>query len=141
MYLTHNIFYMFIFTFIINMIILPLITCSSFKNILFNMSKFYLSIILGLLIVLTQIYSFDILNGTKSKINYIIYIFLLIIYIYLYRKQLFVSDLDVLRDIKEKNSSLMLITQRKNKNNKINSFSTYIYNRLNKENEFINKFM
>jgi hypothetical protein len=123
------------------MIIVPLITCSSYKNISLNMSKIYLSIIIGLLIVLGQIYSFDILNRSKSKMHYIIYISLLIIYIYLYRKQLVVDDLNFLKDIKEKNSSLMLIAQRKSKNNKINSFSTYIYNRLNKENEFIDKIM
>lgn len=139
MNLTHNIFFMFMFTFIINMVIIPLIIGSSFKDISFNMSKFYLSVIVGLLVVLSQIFSFDLLNGTKSKTNYIIYIFLLILYIYLYRKQMFIDDVNFLKDIKEKNSSLILITNRQSKNNRINSFSRYIYNTLNKENEFINK--
>ena len=139
MYLTHNIFYMFIFTFIVNMFILPLITNNSIKDISLSMNKIYLSIIFGLLMVISQVYSFDILHGTKSKMDYILYIFLLIVYIYLYRKQMFVDDLNFIKDIREKNSSLILISKRKSKNNKINSFSNYVHTTLNKQNEFINK--
>ncbi len=139
MYLSHNLFYMFIFSFIINMIILPLITCRSIKDISISMNKIYLSIIFGLLMVLSQVYSFDILHGTTSKFEYIIYSFLLFTYIYLFRYQVFIDDTNFLRYIKEKNSSIALISSRKSKNYRINTFSNYISNSTIKENDFINK--
>lgn len=140
MYLTHNIFYMFIFSFIVNMFILPLIISNSFKDITLNMNKVYLSIIVGLLVVISQVYSFDILQQTRSKKDYIIYIFLLIVYIYLYRNQMFVDDKNFLKDIKEKNSASLLISaSTKTKNPRIKSFSNYINNTLEKQIGFINK--
>ena len=140
MYLTHNIFYMFIFTFIVNMFILPLLISNSYKDITINMNKIYLSIIFGLLLVISQVYSFDILHKTSSKKDYIIYIFLLVLYIYLYRNQMFVNDKNLLKDIKEKNSSIIQISKSaKTKNPRIKSFYDYINNTLEKQNGFINK--
>lgn len=121
------------------MIILPLITCRSIKDISISMNKIYLSIIFGLLMVLSQVYSFDILHGTTSKFEYIIYSFLLFTYIYLFRYQVFIDDTNFLRYIKEKNSSIALISSRKSKNYRINTFSNYISNSTIKENDFINK--
>ena len=140
MYLTHNIFYMFIFTFIVNMFILPLLISNSYKDITINMNKIYLSIIFGLLLVISQGYSFDILHKTSTKKDYIIYIFLLVLYIYLYRNQMFVNDKNLLKDIKEKNSSIIQISKStKTKNPRIKSFYDYINNTLEKQNGFINK--
>lgn len=142
MYLTHNIFYMFLFTFLVNMIVLPLIVTGSFNDIsIINMNKIYLSIIAGLLMVVSQVYSFDLLHGTTSKSDYFIYAFLLVVYIYIYRSQSFVDDLTYLKDLKEKNSASILISSRKSKNKRINTFSNYIITTLQKENEFINKFL
>ena len=140
MYLTHNIFYMFIFTFIVNMFILPLLISNSYKDITINMNKIYLSIIFGLLLVISQVYSFDILHKTSSKKDYIIYILLLVLYIYLYRNQMFINDKNILKDIKEKNSSIIQISKStKTKNPRIKSFYDYINNTLEKQNGFINK--
>ncbi len=141
MYLTHNIFYMFLFTFLVNMVILPIIISGSFKDVSINMNKIYISIIAGLLMVISQVYSFDLLHGTTSKTDYFIYAFLLIVYIYIYRSQLFVDDITYLKDLKEKNSAAILISSRKSKNKKINTFSNYIITTLQKEIDFINKFI
>lgn len=142
MYLRHNIFYMFVFGFIINMIVFPLIMSNSIRDITINMNKFYSSVILSLLIVLSQIYSHDIFNNSRSLMNYIVYIVILLIYIYLYKNQVYIDDNNYLKDLKEKNSSLILISRdRKTKNKRIKSFSDYIVNTLNKENNFIDKIL
>jgi hypothetical protein len=122
------------------MFILPLIISNSFKDITINMNKIYLSIIFGLHMAISQVYSFDILHSTSSKKDYMIYIFLLVVYVYLYRNQMFVDDKNILKDIKEKNSALMLISKStKRKNPRIKSFSDYVNNTLEKQIGFINK--
>lgn len=140
MYLSHIIYYVFVFSFLINMFIIPLLTTHTFRAVsIFNTSKFYLSIITGLLLVLTTIYSYDIFHETKSNYHYMLYVFLLIVYIYLYRNQIHVSDKSFFKDIKERNSTIILLTNRKSKNQKVNSFIKYINTTLNKQNDFINK--
>ena len=144
MYLSHNIFYMFIFSFLINMIFIPLVTSYSFKHITFSMGKIYLSIIMSLLMVISEIVIFDMIFNTRSIIKYIIYISILLLYIYLYRNQFYIDDINYLKEMKEHYSKSVLTSfnrKNKSKNKKINSYSNFIFINQNKEIDFIDKFI
>ena len=108
MYLSHNIFYMFIFSFLINMVIMPLITSYSFKHITFSMGKVYLSIIMSLLMVISEVAMYDLMFGTRSNFKYFIYVIILLLYIYLYRNQIYIDDINYLKEMKEHHSMAIL---------------------------------
>ncbi len=126
------------------MIIIPLITTYSIKHITFSMSKIYLSIIVSLLMVISEIAIFDMKFNTKSTYNYLLYIIILILYIYLYRNQLYIDDINYLKEMKEHHSISMLtssIRKNKTKNKKIGSYSNFVFTNQNKEIDFMNKFI
>ena len=141
MYLAHNIFYMFIFSFIINMIIMPLIMTYSIKHITFSLGKFYASIIMGLLMVLCEIGMYDIMNNTKSINQYVFYTVILLIYIYMYRYQIYINDKGYLKEMKEHHSMALLTSSvrlKRSNNKKIKNFANHIFNSQQKEINYIN---
>jgi len=144
MYLSHNIFYMFIFSFLINMVIMPLITSYSFKHITFSMGKVYLSIIMSLLMVISEVAMYDLMFGTRSNFKYFIYVIILLLYIYLYRNQIYIDDINYLKEMKEHHSMAILTSSiRKNKstNRKLASYSNFVFINQNKEIDFMDKFI
>jgi hypothetical protein len=126
------------------MLIIPLITAYSVKHITFSMGKIYLSIIMSLLMIISEIAIFDMMVNTRSIIKYIIYISILLLYIYLYRNQLYIDDINYLKEMKEHHSKSLLTSfnrKNKSKNNKISSYSNFIVINQNKEIDFIDKFI
>lgn len=138
----NNIIYIFMISFLINMVVLPLITTESYKQITFSINKTYLSIILGLLIVISHMIMLYITHGQIEINELLIYIIILAIYIYVYRNQLFIDDIDFLNYMKESKSTEIFINSTlKNtiKDKKILSYANFILLNSTKEISFINK--
>lgn len=145
MYLNHNLFFTFIFSFITYNFIIPLLTVNSFNDITFiSTNKLYLSTIFGLIITLSQVWSYDNFNKTFSKSSYFIYFILLILYLYAYKTQLYVDDIDYLKDVKENLSKNIFISSKRKKITKSKNIKLFV-NLITKTHEknitIINKFL
>lgn len=111
MNLYYSIWFMIIGSFIIQFTIMSFIMTNKPINITFNMGKFYLSLIMALLMGLLEVIMFDIHLGS---INFTFYLYLgfpLIIVIYLYRNQIYIYDSDYLKEMIEHHSMALLTSE------------------------------
>lgn len=138
------IYYVFIISFLINVIIMPLITTASYDQITFNMIKVISSIILGLLIVISHISMVYFIHGTINMTELLIYIIILCIYINVYRNQLFIDETNYLNHMKEVNLNEILISSKIIKNpvnENVLDYANFILANSIKENNYINAFL
>jgi len=75
------------------------------------MGKFYISVIMALLMGLTEVLMFDIHIKTISYIYYLSLFFMLVIFIYLYRNQVYMDDKEYLNEMIEHHSMALLISE------------------------------
>ena len=111
MELTFSLWFMMIGSFIIQLTVMSLIMTNSYNNITFSVGKFYLSAIMAFLMGLTEVCMFDIHMRTISIQYYLVLIFLLVVFIYLYRNQLYIEDKDYLEEMIEHHSMALLTSE------------------------------
>ena len=92
MELTYSLWFMMISSFIIQFIFMSSIMTNSYQNITFSVGKFYLSVIMALLMGLIEVIMFDVHMKTISGIFYLSLIFLLVTFVYIYRNQVYIDD-------------------------------------------------
>jgi len=98
-------------SFIIQFIVMSCIITNSYKNITFSVGKFYMSVIMALLMGLLEVFLFDIHMRIISLYYYLILFFILSIFIYLYRNQLYIEDKDYLQEMIEHHSMAVLTSE------------------------------
>ena len=108
MNLTYSLWFMMIGSFIIQMLVMSGIMTNSYKNITFSMGKFYMSVIMALLMGLLEVLMYDIHMLTLSLHYYAPLIFMLSVFIYLYRNQVYIEDKDYLEEMIEHHSMAVL---------------------------------
>jgi hypothetical protein len=108
MELKYSLYTMIIGSFIIQFIVMSYIMTNSYKNITFSVGKFYLSVIMALLMGLLEVLMFDIHMRIISLYYYLILFFILSIFIYLYRNQIYIEDKDYLKEMIEHHSMAVL---------------------------------
>jgi hypothetical protein len=81
---------------------------NSYKNITFSVGKFYMSVIMALLMGLLEVLMFDIHMRIISLYYYLMLFFMLSIFIYLYRNQIYIEDKDYLQEMIEHHSMAVL---------------------------------
>ena len=81
---------------------------NSYKNITFSVGKFYMSVIMALLMGLLEVLMFDIHMRIISLYYYLILFFILAVFIYLYRNQIYIEDKDYLQEMIEHHSMAVL---------------------------------
>jgi hypothetical protein len=81
---------------------------NSYKNITFSVGKFYMSVIMALLMGLLEVLMFDIHMRIISLYYYLMLFFMLSIFIYLYRNQIYIEDKDYLTEMIEHHSMAVL---------------------------------
>jgi hypothetical protein len=96
MKITHTMVVMFVGSLLIQYFLMPPLMVNSFENITNNIGKVYLSIIMGLFMVLVEIFMHDMHYGIVSFTKYGIIISMIILFIYLYRNQVAIKDKDFL---------------------------------------------
>ena len=111
MKLLHSMIIMFIFSFLIQYFLMPPLMVNSFENITNNIGKVYLSIIMGLSMVLVEIFMHDMHYGIVSFTKYGIIISMIILFIYLYRNQVAIKDKEYLKGMIEHHSMAVFMSE------------------------------
>jgi hypothetical protein len=131
----------FIAAFLIQYFIISFIMCDSMKNIKNSTGKIYISFISALLISIVQVGIHDISNFTISAKYYGLLVSLLIISVFLYKKQFFVNDKNYLEATIEHDSASLLMSNsiiNKTKNDTIKKLAENIVKIKTKEIEAMN---
>jgi hypothetical protein len=108
MNLNYSLFYMMIGSFKIQLVLMSLIMTNSYKNITFSIGKIYISTIMALLMGLLEVLMYDNHMHSVSVYYYSVLFFVLSIFIYLYRNQIYIEDKDYLEEMIEHHSMALL---------------------------------
>lgn len=111
MKIMHTIVLMFIFSFIIQYFFMSPIMVNSFDNITNSIGKAYLAIIMGLFMILFEVVMHDMQYKIISSTKYALLIAALGLFIYLYKKQVAVKDIDYLNEMIEHHSMAILTSE------------------------------
>ena len=111
MELTYSLWFMMISSFIIQLIVMSSIMTNSYKNITFSVGKFYMAVIMAILMGLTEVLMFDTHMKTVSGIYYLSLFFVLVVFVYLYRNQVYIEDKDYLNEMIEHHSMALLTSE------------------------------
>ena len=102
---------MMISSFIIQLIFMSIFMTDSYKNITFSIGKFYMAVIMAILMGLTEVLMFDTHMKTVSGIYYLSLFFVLVVFVYLYRNQVYIEDKDYLNEMIEHHSMALLTSE------------------------------
>ena len=108
MRILHTLAVMFIGSFIIQYFFMSTIMSNSIENITNSLGKVYLSIIMGLYMMVLEIMMHDHQYGVFSMKYYIMIGFLIGLFIYLYRAQKYITDKEYLKEMIEHHSMALL---------------------------------
>ena len=111
MELTYSLWFMMICSFIIQLTVMSGIMTNSYKNITFSIGKFYMSVIMAVLMGLLEVLMFDIHMKSISYIYYLSLFFVLVTFVYLYRNQFYVDDKEYLKEMIEHHSMALLTSE------------------------------
>jgi hypothetical protein len=111
MKISHTLVIMFILSFLIQYFAMPPIMVNSLNNITNNVGKAYMSMIMGLSMVLAEVGMHDVQYGVISSTKYVFIISLIVIFIYLYRNQVAIGDKQYLSGMIEHHSMALLTSE------------------------------
>ena len=112
MRISHTLIVMFIGSFIIQYFFMSTIMASSMENITNSLGKVYLSIIMGLYMMILEIMMHDHQYGVFSMKYYIMIGCLIGFFIYLYRAQKYITDKEYLKEMIEHHSMALLTSNK-----------------------------
>ena len=112
MKITHTILIMFVGSFIIQYFLMPPIMVSENAYITNNIGKAYMAVIMGLFMVVLEIMMHDHHYGVFSMKYYIFIGILLVLFIYLYREQKYITDKQYLEEMIEHHSMALLTSNK-----------------------------
>ena len=108
MNIVHTSIFMFVGSFIIQYFFMPAIMVNNLEYVTNNIGKLYLSIIMGISMVIIEIMMKDHTYSVLSIHLYIMLLGMLAIFIYLYRKQIGINDKQYLEGMIEHHSMALL---------------------------------
>ena len=111
MELTNSLWFMMLGSFIIQISVMSLIMTNTINNITFSVGKFYISVIMSILMGLLEVVMFDTHMRTISFTYYLAFFFILAIFVYLYRNQMYIEDKDYLSEMIEHHSMAILTSE------------------------------
>ena len=106
-----SVWIMMIGSFIIQYFIMSAIMTNSPTNIRATTGKFYISTIMALLMGLLEVGMHDFYMNSFSTIFYLALSFVLIIFVHLYRNQVYIEDKDYLNEMIEHHSMALLTSE------------------------------
>lgn len=140
MELKYSLWFMMIGSFIIQMLVMSRIMTNSSANITFSIGKFYMSIIMALLMGLLEVIMYDIHMSVISLNYYAGLFFTLCVFIYLYRNQVYIEDKDYLEEMIEHHSMAILTSDeilQKTKSERVKKLAETILITQEKEIEYM----
>ena len=111
MELTYSLWFMMISSFLIQLSVMSIIMTNSIQNITLSMGKFYMSVVMAVLMGLIEVLMFDIHMKTISDVYYLTLIFVLVMFVYLYRNQVYIDDKEYLNEMIEHHSMALLTSE------------------------------
>ena len=112
MRLTHTMIMMFIGSFVIQYFVMSPIMSYKTENITNSLGKVYLSTLMGLFMILLEVAMHDHQYDVFSLKNYVFVSGLILVFIYLYRTQKYVTDKQYLEEMIEHHSMALLTSNR-----------------------------
>lgn len=106
--LYYSLWSMLIGSFIIQFFFMSFIMTNSSENITFSVGKFYMSCIMALLMGLLEVGMHDYYMQHFSLPYYLSLIFCLVVFVYLYRNQMYINDKEYLDEMIEHHSMALL---------------------------------
>ena len=140
MKLIYSLWFMMISSFIIQMFVMSSIMTNSYKNITFSLGKFYMSVIMALLMGILEVLMYDNHMNTLSVYYYLSLGFFLVTFIYLYRNQIYIDDKDYLNEMIEHHSMALLTSEeilQKTNSEKVKKLAENIISTQEKEIEYM----
>ena len=140
MNLIYSLWFMMIGSFIIQMLVMSRIMTNSSANIKFSVGKFYMSVIMALLMGLLEVLMYDIHTHDISLYYYFLLFFILIVFMYLYRNQVYIEDKDYLEEMIEHHSMAILTSDeilQKTKSERVKKLAETILTTQEKEIEYM----
>ena len=140
MKLIYSLWFMMISSFIIQMFVMSSIMSNSYKNITFSLGKFYMSVIMALLMGLLEVLMYDNHMNSLSVYYYLSLCFVLVTFIYLYRNQIYIDDKDYLNEMIEHHSMALLTSEeilQKTNSEKVKKLAENIISTQEKEIEYM----
>jgi len=144
MELQFSLWFMMTCSFVIQFAVMSSFMTNSYNNITFSLGKFYISIVMSLLMGLTEVVMFDIHMNTVSFVYYLSLGLLLFIFIYLYRNQLYIEDKDYLAEMIEHHSMAILTSEgilQKNPSPRVKELAENIISIQEKEIKFMKQLL
>ena len=113
MNLSYSLWTMMFFSFVVQFAIMSLIMTDSISNITFSLGKFYISVIMAILMGFTEVAMFDYhMSPFKLSTTYYLTLFIfLIVFVYLYKTQQYIYDDDYLKEMIEHHSMALFTSQ------------------------------
>jgi len=142
MELIYSLWFMMIGSFVIQLIVMSSIMTNSYKNITFSVGKFYMSIIMAVLMGLLEVLMFDVHMKTISGVYYLSLFFILVMFVYLYRNQVYIDDKEYLNEMIEHHSMALLTSEeiiQKTQSVRVKKLAENIISTQEKEIEYMNQ--
>ena len=140
MELTYSLWFMMISSFLIQLSVMSIIMTNSIQNITLSMGKFYMSVVMAVLMGLTEVLMFDIHMKTISGSYYLTLIFVLVVFVYLYRNQVYIDDKEYLNEMIEHHSMALLTSEeilQKTNSDRVKKLAENIISTQEKEIEYM----
>jgi hypothetical protein len=144
MELIFSLWFMMIGSFIIQMLAMSGIMTNSYKNIRFSIGKFYMSVIMAVLMGILEVLMYDIHMRMISISKYLSLFFVLVVFIYLYRNQIYIEDKDYLEEMIEHHSMAILTSDeilQKTKSERVKKLAETILITQDKEIEYMKQLL
>ena len=142
MNLRSSLFFMLFGSFVIQFYIMSALMTNKLLNIRSTIGKFYISCIMALLMGLLEVGMHDFYMNSLSIIYYFALIFALVIFVYLYRNQLYIYDKDYLNEMIEHHSMALLTSEeilQKTGSERVKRLAENIISTQEKEIEYMEK--
>ena len=124
----------------IQLFVMSIIMTNSIQNITLSMGKFYMSVVMAVLMGLTEVLMFDIHMKTISGSYYLTLIFVLVVFVYLYRNQVYIDDKEYLNEMIEHHSMALLTSEeilQKTNSDRVKKLAENIISTQEKEIEYM----
>ena len=144
MNLSFSLWFMMIGSFIIQMLVMSFIMTNTYKNIRFSIGKFYMSVIMALLMGILEVLMYDIHMCMISISKYLSLFFALVVFIYLYRNQIYIENKDYLEEMIEHHSMAILTSDeilQKTKSERVKKLAESILTTQEKEIEYMKQLL
>jgi hypothetical protein len=111
MELKQSLFIMISGSFIIQFFIMSALMTNKLLNIRSTVGKFYISLIMALLMGFLELFMYDYHMGSISIFYYLFFGLLLVVFVYLYRNQVYIYDKEYLNEMIEHHSMALLTSE------------------------------